>query len=293
MTPRRPLGGSTSLAGFVSLTLVVLVSIVGCTKDAPDAKNPAPGEVSGLTVSSHGAAPRRALKLALTKGDTTTLEVKVAIGLTRTGGASPVTPGLPSVVEKIRFLVTAVDEERATVTFEVTDAQLDRSGTELTDLEFVRLTAATQQVVGVSGVVTVPASGSATRVRIKVPAGASAELRATLADLDDQISRIVPPFPRAAVGKGARWRVVDEVRSAGAVVKRTTTYRIVRITDRGVDYEATVSQTSDSDGSKTSVSGTTTGTFSLIDLASSSETSLTGTTTGQKTTMKITVGPAR
>ena len=305
---RRPLAALLALA----------LPLAACTRHSDPERPAAPAERTGLTVLAAGSTPRRVLRVGLVEGATTTLAVTVSLGLTQDGGATSIPVRTPTVTEEVRFRVDDTGPDGATVSFEIADARLDRSGTDLTDLEFVRLTAAVQQVVGVRGTAVVPPSGSATRLRLHAPAGAAPEVLATLDQLEQQLGRLVPPLPRVAVGRGARWRVTETLRSGGVVVDRTTTYRVVALTGSRVDYEAEVRQEARPDrgaGPSTSagpaaelvtatVSGTTTGHFSLGDLASSSTTSLRGTqqvrttdgdassTATQRLTLRVTVAPS-
>ncbi len=258
--------------------------LVACSRDH-DA-GPAPVvEREGLTVLAQGASPRAPLRIHLTAGEVTTLQVRLALGIVQTGGSTDVPVAIPTVTEELRFRVTAADVTGADVAFEITTAELDREGTDLSDVEFVRLTAAAQQVVGTTGTARVPVSGATSSVQVHLPAEVDASLRASIDDLSDQVGRLVPPLPRTPVGIGARWRVVETVTSGSTTVDRTTTYRLVGRSGATLRYTATVTQearrtvTSPTGAGQlvsSSATGRVSGRLSLQDLATTSSTSLTG-----------------
>lgn len=269
-----------------ALLLIALLGglLVACSREHDASPAPA-AEPAGLTVLTHGASPRVPLRIGLTAGDVTTLQVRLALSIVQTGGTTDVPVAIPTVTEQLRFRVAAVDATGADVAFEITAAELDRDGTDLSDVEFVRLTAAVQQVVGTTGTARVPGSGANSSVQLELPAGVDASLRASIDDLGDQVGRLVPPLPRAPLGVGARWRVVDTVTSGPTTVERTTTYRLVGRSGPTLRYTATVEQEARRAATdptvagrlvSSSATGTVSGRLSLRDLATTSSTRLTG-----------------
>jgi hypothetical protein len=209
-----------------------------------DARPTAPKEAAGVEVLSVGRAPRRPVRLALTPGSSTTVRMTVDVDVSRAEGVDdPLTVAVPPLVEDVRLDVEAVEGRRATIAFEIVDAHLDTSGTELTPPQVVGLTAAAQQVIGVKGRATLRDTGAMSGVSYAAPAGADARVTASLRELPGQLTGLVPPFPNAALGTGARWRVTRTVRTP-LPVTTTSTYTVTALTRTTLTYEVAVRQRS-------------------------------------------------
>jgi hypothetical protein len=243
----------------------------------------------------------------------TELELGIDLHLTQrpdgtVGGTAPAGPAQvvdpPATHHRVRFTVTAADDKGYDVAFEVTDAGVDPDGTILTDTQIVELTAAVQQVVGLSGRMRLDRRGSVTAMAVAPgPAGDDDDEdgrrdAARLRDVERQLTAVVPVLPVEPVGRGARWRSTSRSTLAGVDVRQTTTYEITAIDGDQVLYRATITQDAGeqgvpagapdrsgaTDGSAptaarllaTAVTGTTTGRLSLTDLISEHETRLVG-----------------
>ena len=315
-THRTPAPGRrarTALA--LALTSVVVAGTTsGCglfTRSSPTVAAP-PVRRTGPTVVllDAGAQPRHPLRFPPAVGTVSDLDLRIDLHLTEhpepvTGGTPPEGAGPARVVDppaihhRIRFTVTAADDDGHDVAFEVVDGRVDPDGTILTDVQIVELTAAIQQVVGLRGRLRLDPRGAVTSVRYDTgptgdgPAADDADAadsdaaEARRADLTRQLTSVVPVLPREPVGRGARWRTTSRSTLAGVDVRQTTTYEVTAIDGRQVLYRATITQDAGEQTFPvagvpparllaTAITGTTSGRFSLADLTSEHETRLVG-----------------
>jgi hypothetical protein len=308
-TGRRP--AATALAAAV-----LAVTVGGCglfTRSSPTVAGPRPTRPSPTVVLLEaGSGPRRILRFTPRVGAVTELELGIDLHLTQrpdgtVGGAAPAGPAQvvdpPATHHRVRLTVTAADDLGYDVAFEVTDAGVEPDGTILTDTQIVELTAAVQQVVGLSGRMRLDQRGSVTSVAVAPGPGDGdndedgSRNAARLRDVERQLAAVVPVLPVEPVGRGARWRTTSRSTLAGVDVRQTTTYEITALDGDQVLYRATVTQdageqdvpadapdrSAATDGSApaarllaTAVTGTTSGRLSLTDLTSEHETRLVG-----------------
>ena len=237
-----------------------------------------------------GSAPRRPLRYRFEKGATTTVQLTLDLDVARGTGSSQLAVDNPAVRETVVFTVEAVGGDEASVSFEFTGADIDRTGSDLTDKELLKLTAALQPLVGIGGQGRVTDRGSSTSFRYDLPEDLDPDVAATLRRFEDQLATLAIPFPAQEIGVGATWRTVATSRSSGIELRQVATYEVTELTDRALSYRVNASQTAkdqeldpDTLPARTrarlisaNLSATGTGRLELDALAASSDTSLSG-----------------
>lgn len=240
-----------SLARLGATLLAVSALLAGCglfgQEDPTVATRPGPAATAtGATtvMLERGAAPRRPLRLRLRAGETTTVSLTVDLRLTQRlpGNQTEQVVDPPAVTETIRFRVDRVAGRVAHLSFEFTGATVDRTGTRLTDAEFVELTAAVQRIIGIGGHGQVTDRGVLRSFAYDLPAGLDPALAATLRDAEAQLGALVLPLPAEAVGTGARWRSTTRSTLSGLNVRQTTTYEVTSISGDRIGYRTTTTQ---------------------------------------------------
>lgn len=242
-------------------------------------------------VVEEGDTPRRALRLRFTKGATTTAELTSDLDVSQESAGTTQSLDSPVVTETVRFRVERVDGDTADISFAFTKAGLDRAGTDLTDQEYIELTADLHDLVGVGGTGRVTGRGTFTAFSYETPTGLDPRVADTLRQFEDQLPTIVVPLPTQPLGIGGRWRTTTTTTLAGITLDQITTYEITGLTDQKVAYRATTDQSAGEQDIEapglpagttvrlisSDVSGTSSGTLELDSLVSTVTSKLSGT----------------
>lgn len=237
-----------------------------------------------------GSAPRTALRLRFTEGESTTVALSFDLDVTQQSGGAEQVLDSPTVREEVRFTVDRVEGDEAVVSFRFTAAATDPEAAGLTPEERLALDADLQQLLGVGGLGRVDERGAFTSFAYDLPADLDPEVAASLDQFEGQLTDLALPVPAEPLGVGARWRTTSERTLAGTTVAQTTTYEITAIDGSVVRYTATTEQsatdqvidpdTLPSGTTATLVSadlrGTVTGTMDLTSLVATSIATTTG-----------------
>ncbi len=197
----------------------------------------------GPEVLDPGQAPQRELRLHLVEGAVSTVALTVDLDVSQRAGSANQSLNSPPVTERVRFTVGAVDPTGAGVTFVFTDVTVDRTGSGLTDAEYLTLTADLQALVGLGGTAHLSDRGALTEVHYREPAGLDPSVTATLKQFEGQLGALTPTLPTEPVGVGARWRAETKITASGLTVSQVTTYELTSFTADAGTYTTTVEQT--------------------------------------------------
>jgi hypothetical protein len=204
----------------------LVVTLAGPAASAVAAQSPDNfRDTTTVDVLSRGAKPRDRLRLATAAGSTAvgSMRQDVATKELVSGVAQPSTP--VTVTADLRMTVDSVDRDGVrTILFGYENSNI----TELN---------------GVGGSYVVTDRGFASNGRFTYPPGTDAETQAALEQFAAQIATWTTPFPFAAVGVGARWRVTEHQAANGLTSTRSVVYTLVERDDNRIVLRSKVRQT--------------------------------------------------
>lgn len=193
----------------------------------------------GPTVLRTGSAPRRLLRLALTRGTTSTVAITSDVLVTQAtpGGDQIVNP--PPVTQTIRYTVGRVGTDGAAVSFVVTGAVVAPTGTDLSPAEVAQLTAALAPIVGTRGRGHLSPLGRFSAVHFDLAPHVDADTRNQVSELPGRIDALAPVLPTPAMGVGGSWTTTGESDVGGFQADVATTYVVTAIAGDQVTYRST------------------------------------------------------
>jgi hypothetical protein len=224
---RRRRVASLLVAATLACSAVTAVQTVAAAPSALAAESPedfrSPTTVDLL---SRGAKPRSRLRLGSAAGST-------AVGTVR---HDIVVKEIVSGVEQPSAPVTLTADRRTTVT------NVDREG--VRTITFTYENASAPEINGFGGSYVVTDRGFEADRTLAYPPGTDADVQRALEALEARFSLLSTPFPYAAVGVGARWKVTRH-RSTEDGVSTTSTvvYEIVEHDDNLVVLRAKLRRT--------------------------------------------------
>lgn len=230
-----------------------------------------------------GAEPRQALRYALTPGHELTTMISTQVTVDQTAGTSNELVSSPAINQTVLFRVVASDASGSDLSFEITDATVDRSGTPLSDDEWADLTSAARQLVGLTGTTRMSDRGKIESFEYDHPADLDLELAHSLEAATNRPGGLALPLPVEAVGVGARWETITSFDMGSVVNVQTTTYTITAIEGSRISYTGTLTHRTTRGPLSTDLEGTVDGRIDLNTYSPNSDTSTTGTST-EKTT---------
>ncbi|MEO6627703.1 MAG: hypothetical protein ABIP03_03965 [Aquihabitans sp.] len=252
---------SCPLLARVGATILLATSVLtGCAlfgqEDPTVTGSPAPavGRATEPTtvVLNRGAAPRRALRMNLKAGDVTTVALTIDLEIVQrdadqadqaeAGDSVDQIIDPPAIREVVRFRVDRVAGDVADLSFAFTGATVDRTGTNLTDPEFVELTASVQKIIGLGGQGQITNRGVVQNFRYDPPEDIDPNVATALRNAEDQMGALAFPLPVEAVGVGAQWRSTTQSKVSGISVRQTTTYNLTAVAGDTLTYTATTRQ---------------------------------------------------
>lgn len=241
----------------VALFALLVVTAAACSSD-DDSPGVAQGEApptttvsdeaadarDGVTLEDPGADPREPLRLRVAPGTTTRTAVVTALTLELVANGEELPVGaVPATRLVMEQHVDRVDPdgvihftgrftEVSAVDTPGVDASAIRQAEEaIDDLEGLTVTGSTN------------VRGGAQTVEVDTRTVTDETLRSTLDAMKSQIGNLAAPFPRSAVGRGARWTAKSSATIGGITMNTTTHYRL-RSRD-GDHYELDATQEAD------------------------------------------------
>jgi len=182
-------------------------------------------DATTVDLLSRGARPRDRLRLASAAGSTSvgTMRQDVATKQTVSGLEQPTTP------------ITVTADLRTTVT------SVDRDG--VRTIAFVYQNANLPELNGVGGSYVVTDRGFTSNAKFTYPPGTDTATQDALQQLESQLATLSTPFPFAAVGVGARWKVTQPPAADGVTSTQTVVYKIVERDDNHIVLRSKLRET--------------------------------------------------
>lgn len=222
-----------------------------------------------LELIEAGAAPRETIRYRFKSGasERAAVESTVNVALSLGGQQIPMQSS-PSIRMGMNIRTAEVDADgSARIEFDIASAEVVGDAPQAAQMNQML-----GAVKGMSGSYRLDPRGQIAAGSINAPAGApGADL---LASLDDTMQQMAAAFPAEAVGRGARWRVIQNVDMNGMKISQTIEYTLrersgnrvaldLKITDSTMDIGAAMPPGARVDSMKMEGGGTTT-----IDLTS-------------------------
>ncbi|MFO7592225.1 MAG: hypothetical protein R6X23_15280 [Acidimicrobiia bacterium] len=213
------------------MTVLVLALVFGAVGYAATAGagvggqgEPADGPL--VTLLERGDRPRTPLRYAIPVGATQTIKLRTFTNISQSTGKQLARGGTPNTT----FTISATVAEVSTagdlrIDYRYDDVEVFEDGSP----SYESTKAAVEPVVGLTGSVTVTDQGELVASTQVIPDGIVGQARTVLEQLGTQTSQLTSPFPAAAVGKGARWRVKGSLEVGGIEFTQSTTYTLERI----------------------------------------------------------------
>jgi hypothetical protein len=287
MGRRRRALGVAGAAG--ALAIVAAAALVALNQDRSSGgeadaatttttTEPSPSEPE-IELVDPGAEPRRAVRLALTAGDRTTVRHTTDVDVVVRGDERTQRFDPPAATHVVAYVVRQVEGSVALV-----DAVI-----EAVDADDVVMRDALAPMVGTRTSFEVDALGRASSVAFEIPPEASDTLRSQLHQLEDQAAQLGALLPEAPMGVGARWQVTTDRTLDGVATTVVTTFTATELTDEVLRYRSEV--TIRAGGSQLAGSGS--GTMPLRTIAPQWTTEVTGSIEpGQEMTIHSTALPS-
>ena len=187
----------------------------------------APPAKAGAVLEESGGQPRQPLALRVAAGSTARVALvdKIGLQLTVDGNRteSQATPGTRTVIEQ---RVDRVDPDGA-AHYSVTFTDVAVVSTTGVDPGVVRaVETSLSQLKGLWGTGTLESSGETRELTLETSRITDPAIRSTVSSISSQVSNLSTPFPREAVGVGARWSVKRSATINGVTMNTTTRYTL-------------------------------------------------------------------
>jgi hypothetical protein len=204
---------------------------------APKTKPPLPhlaqpiAPKAKVELLSLGSQPRQLLRYqpAVNAKELATLTMNMDMKMSMSGKSFPTQ--LPATTMKLETTVTQVAPNGDIhYTFRYIDA--DVTPTANTPPALVReLRSQLKQLVGISGNYVIDNRGQVKSGSLKVPPNIEKSTKQLLEQLSQSLEQLSSPLPEAAIGAGAKWRVIQPLDLSGMNLTQTETFELIGVQD--------------------------------------------------------------
>ncbi len=221
------------------LALLLAVVVTGSFA-APDAAAGKPR----IKLLKAGKGKRQVLRYMLTPGTRGTMILETDMtSTTGIAGMKPMVVKLPTMVMTLQLVVgQQLPRGELNYTFELTDATA-RKRAGVPDYLLPILNKALAGTKGVTGSAIINERGFNRNTVINVPATAPAQVKQTMAGMQQSMESMASPLPAQPVGIGARWKLYQTVSNQGMKLQQVTEFRVVRLWPHQVELATRVTQT--------------------------------------------------
>jgi hypothetical protein len=223
------------------------LSSVAAAQDAADGSAAKSEQASvQVKVLDAGAAPRRELRYKFSTGDTEKMLMDMDMSMAvEFGGRKPPKVKIP----KMRMKMSIADKKR-------TSAGLLQYSFKLDEIEVVAAERDNPAVVnqmkqqlkgvkGLSGSASVSPRGLTSDLQVKIPAGASPQLKQMMENMKQSMQQMSAPFPVEAVGIGATWETTMKIPTPAFTMTQVATYKLISVQGATVKFEVSIKQTAE------------------------------------------------
>jgi len=193
-----------------------------------------------------GDEPRRVVRFTPSVGDKQTAAMTIKMNQKMTLGGNQL-PSQPIPPQKITMEIEVTDvAENGDITFEFeyTDmVVLDDPGNPSPLAE--TLETALKPMIGSTGSGILSNRGITRKGEFNASDGLSPQLKQMLDGMKESLNRLSSPVPVEPIGRGAQWKVVQEVTANGMKLTQTSTHEILRIDENGFEMSVAIKQTAE------------------------------------------------
>lgn len=233
---------------MLALAAAVVCAAAAWAGRPADAGQPSrDGTEETLTVLDPGAEPRRPLRYSVRAGDRSEMTIRMAMSVQSAAGDQPPTSvEAPPIEFAMVFTVASVAPDGAArAEYEVTRAELDGEGRDLTPERRREMRDMVQDLVGLKGYVVMTDRGETREAHVSLPDGAERRVSQMVAGFQESLRRLSSPFPEEPVGRGARWRVTRTPTIQGMRLDQTTTFELTEVANDRATLQVEVSQSAE------------------------------------------------
>jgi hypothetical protein len=189
-----------------------------------------------------GAEPRQVLRykpVANTK-EVATMTLDMDMKMVFSGTTIPTK--LPSTVMKMETTVTKVDANGDIhYQFRYLDADV-KGNASLPGSAINAMRSQMKKLVGLNGTFVVSDRGQLKSSNFQIPKTVDETTRGMLEQMSQSLEQFSSALPSDAVGKGAKWRIVQPLQISGINMVQTSTYELVGVQDGVMTLKTTVAQ---------------------------------------------------
>lgn len=223
------------VAAACMLLLAGVQAIVGTTASAQS-------DAPKVRVLKPGTGSREPLRLTFVAGQTSAVQLTTELKLEQELDGESRDTKIPAIVIGLSTTVSELTPEGgAVVDFRYDDARVEDDGS-LSGSQLEDVRDAIEELVGVTGSVSISPTGAVSGGNFEVPPDVSGQTRALLQQFEDQLSQLAVPFPEEPVGKAARWQVSQSVELSGVRINQTATYTLQSRSGDGVQLAVKIKQ---------------------------------------------------
>jgi hypothetical protein len=217
----------------VRRTLIKFVWVLGClvALASPVALAPRAMAASSAQVRliSAGKAPRSTLRMAVTEGTVAEATMQTSESITQSVSGRQINSVVtPPFTVGVRVLAGAVSPTGNTpISYGYANVTVVNDGS-LDDAQLARFQAALAPLTSLSGTGVLTPRNQVLDSKVSGTEGLDPSVAKLVSQFSDQLGALSAPFPREAVGLGARWSATSLLHLSGLEVRQVTAYTVRR-----------------------------------------------------------------
>jgi len=225
------------------LAVCALVASTGSSAQTAQLKMPgfpAPGAPPAVTVSSTGAAPKKALRYVIPSGQKATMDITVNMGMSMNLAGMAMPMDMPGMKMTADAEVTKVDPN-GDITYTLAFTGLTVDATPGTNPAVAAaFQGAAANITSMKGTTTISNRGVTKSAKMDI---GDPTMQQMLGQMTSTIENLSNPFPEEAVGVGAKWEVRQALTSGGQTSFTKTEYEVVALDGDTVTLKMKMEQT--------------------------------------------------
>lgn len=227
---------SRSLPALPALVVGALVTLLL----AIVAPQPAWAAEPTIKLLEAGSGDKVELRVAPKEGAKESFEMLMDMNMAMDmGGMGKIPQKLPQMKMVMNATVTDVSSDGIHYDFELAEATVDK---EADPMMVSTIQTELDKMVGTKGQVVVSDRGVTQSAKINAPEGTSKEELAQFDNMQKSMNHASAPFPKEAVGVGAKWTVTTDIKENGIMMTQVVTYTLEKLEGRTVTLSTALVQ---------------------------------------------------
>lgn len=235
----------TRSACLASLVLALAAPVTRGQSAVPTLPGyPAVGEMTTVTVTSTGAAPRRPLRYAVPAGYRSHMNMDMTMSIAMGAGEQRMPPvNVPTVRIGADTAVTSVTPD-GDMTFTIAFTGMNFQSTAGMDAAALApFEAMSSQFRNIRGTATISSRGVTRDLQMDTSGVSNPQLSQMMGSVKNSLSGLSMPLPEEPVGVGARWEVRQAMGSSGVTLFQKVGCELAAVDDRSATIAVTIDQT--------------------------------------------------